>query len=243
MRRPTISNQNKLENFKDIVAAVAVGAALVVGCPTKAGITATDFSTSDGFIYTAGGSGSQIIPDNTPAGVGYAMNCAASGLSINTISVTLNLSGGYNGDIYAYLTHDSQMVTLLAPSPTLSGSDFSVTLVEGTGNPIPTTGGGTISGTSFTANQNLNVFNRTDPNGAWTLFFADQSPGDTSTLNGFNLEIKAVPEPVNLALAAFGVVLAAVGFVRWFLRAGLRGRHQFVAGNSPRCSCAIADTG
>ena len=50
---------------------------------------------------------------------------------------------------------------------------------------------------------------------SWTLFFADLSPGDTSTLNTFSLDITAVPEPVNVALVIFGGLLAVWSAVRW----------------------------
>ena len=55
-----------------------------------------------------------------------------------------------------------------------------------------------------------------DPNGEWALFFADRSPGGTSTVLGWGLEVKAVPQPVNLALGIFGVLLASFGLRRRF---------------------------
>ena len=51
--------------------------------------------------------------------------------------------------------------------------------------------------------------------GTWTLFFADDaSGGGTSTLNSWSLGITAVPEPVNVALAFFGVCMAGICGVR-----------------------------
>lgn len=46
-----------------------------------------------------------------------------------------------------------------------------------------------------------------DPNGNWTLFVADQNPGDTSTLQSWTLTIKAVPEPSAALLSLLGAVL------------------------------------
>lgn len=165
--------------------------------------------------YSAVGTSlSQVIPDNNPSGVAYALNFGFGGHTITDISVTLNLSGGYNGDIYAYLSHGSTLVQLLNPSPSLSGAGYSITLVEGTGNPIPTSGGGIVTGTSYTSYQNLNAFNTTDANGAWTLFFADLSAGDTSTLTSFSVNVTAVPEPVNVALGLLGFCLVTYGVTR-----------------------------
>jgi subtilisin-like proprotein convertase family protein len=58
---------------------------------------------------------------------------------------------------------------------------------------------------------NLAVFNGTDPNGEWTLFLADMSPGGTSTLISWGLEVTGVPEPSStlmFALGGFGLLLA-----------------------------------
>ena len=55
--------------------------------------------------------------------------------------------------------------------------------------------------------------NTASTNGSWQ-FFADQSGGNTSTLNGWSLDITTVPEPVNVAMAIFGVGFVGVGAVR-----------------------------
>jgi hypothetical protein len=60
----------------------------------------------------------------------------------------------------------------------------------------------------------LASFNGMDPNGTWTLFFADLSAGNTSTLNGWSLDVTAVPEPVNVAMAILGVGLVGLRAVR-----------------------------
>ena len=67
--------------------------------------------------------------------------------------------------------------------------------------------------------NNNSIYGGKDPNGVWTLFFADVSAGGgPATLNGWSLDITAVPEPVNVALAGFaGVMLTVVG-VRRYLR-------------------------
>ena len=59
------------------------------------------------------------------------------------------------------------------------------------------------------------TFGGVNPNGAWTLFFADVSAGGgTSTLNSWSLEITALPEPVNVALGIFGGVFLVVILAR-----------------------------
>jgi subtilisin-like proprotein convertase family protein len=78
------------------------------------------------------------VPDNHPAG--WSRSQTVSGLPgrIVDVRVTLNLSGGFNGDLYAYLTHESGLAILLNRSG-LSGTDdsgygdqgFSITLQDG----------------------------------------------------------------------------------------------------------------
>jgi len=203
-----------MKTFANFLTMAAVGAFLAGGLP--AGATLSNFSGSVSGGYTGGGSGlNQVIPDNTPAGVAYQINFNDSlAWSITAISVTMNISGGYNGDLYAYLSHGNTLVQLLNPNPAMSGSGFNNVTLGETGSSIPTGGSGPLTG-SYVAYGNLSAFNNTDPNGAWTLFFADMSPGDTSTLNSFSLDITAVPEPVNVALGVFGMFAVLMGWLRW----------------------------
>ena len=50
-------------------------------------------------------------------------------------------------------------------------------------------------------------------NGTWTLFLADLSAGAQSQLVSWELDITAVPEPVNVALGIFAGVFLAVTLV------------------------------
>jgi hypothetical protein len=56
-------------------------------------------------------------------------------------------------------------------------------------------------------------YNGMNPNGTWTLFIADLSAGGQSELLGWELDITAVPEPVNVALGIFAGVFLAVTLV------------------------------
>jgi subtilisin-like proprotein convertase family protein len=206
--------------FKVILAMVMAGAILTNSRLAEAAITTSDFSTSDGgATYTGGGSGSQVIPDNTPAGAGYSINFGDTGVSIGNISVTLNLSGGYDGDIYAYLSHGNQSVVLLNQiTGAATSSGFNVTLIEGTANSIqtaPGTAGQPLTGPMYSANQDLVSFNNTDPNGTWTIFFADLGAGDTSTLNSFSVSLDAVPEPGTWGAISGAGLLGLCGVRAW----------------------------
>jgi subtilisin-like proprotein convertase family protein len=221
------------------VAALALGASLV----GHAGIY--DFTSSAGGVYTASASGlGQIIPDNDATGVAYGLNFGTVGLHISDIKVSLNISGGWNGDLYAYLSHGSEYAVLLnRVGATTSGSDgygtsglnillepvtthAGIADIHTVQNPAssPTpyaVDGRTVYYDDASRTQTLDVFlsgGGVDPNGDWTLFFADRAAVSTATLTGWSLEITAVPEPVNVALGGFAGVFLVVALVRSWRR-------------------------
>ena len=70
-------------------------------------------TTHAGIIYSPSNPVNVTIPDNSP--VGWAGTATASGFasSISSVSVNLNISGGYNGDLYAYLSYGGVLLPLL----------------------------------------------------------------------------------------------------------------------------------
>jgi len=187
-----------------------------------------------------------VIPDGSP--VGYATSQTFGGLGssvINEVDVVLNISGGYNGDLYGYLvlqstdgsTTTSILLNRVGRTDALgfgdAGSGFSVTLVGYSGTPPAyanihdkvgtpgqaTTGNyladgraidpnGNFSGANVTAG--LNILDGKNPNGIWTLFLADMSGGDTSTLVSWGLDVSVVPEPITWALMIFCGLIASI---------------------------------
>ena len=144
--------------------------------------------------------------------------------SLVSISVGLNISGGWNGDLYSYLSYDNQLVVLLnRPGRTAnnafgySDSGFNITLgasgadihmyqtVANYSTAIVTPGyawaadGRNTDPLTVTDNADRNTslvnFNGMNPNGNWTLFLADLSGGGISRLDSWSLNIEAVPEP------------------------------------------------
>ena len=68
--------------------------------------------------------------------------------------------------------------------------------------------------------RQLDQFLGTDPNGTWTLTFADVAAGGgNSILNGWSIDVTAVPEPVNLALGLFAVIGIGGKVTSWRLKA------------------------
>lgn len=184
--------------------------------------------------------GAQAIPDDNGSGLAYSFSFADAATSITDVSVTMNISGGYNGDLFVYLSHGGGYAVLLNRVGRTSTSDFGyntagfvVTLTGSAATDIhnyqtlsPTyNGSGQLTGTWAADGRDVNPnsaldttprtatlagFNGLNPNGDWTLYFRDTSPGGISTLNGWSVEVNPVPEPVNVALGVFAAVALVV---------------------------------
>jgi len=183
-------------------------------------------------LYTAGS-----IPDGNPTGVSFAgtYDQAAADTTVSSLTISLNISGGYNGDLYAYLVAPNGTLVVLMNQPGLgvngfgaSGAGMNITLQDigaANGNVQNETSSSVLSG-NYNAAGSLSGFNGSVADGSWRLFFADMSNGGgTSTLNSWSLDITAVPEPANVAMIFFGA--GFIGFIGFrFYRGSKKVRRQ-----------------
>jgi len=177
------------------------------------------------------------IPDN--GAVGFTTYQSFTGLSENPISdvvVNLDISGGFNGALYGYLTlQDANgntgteiLLDQIGVSPSnpigSSGSGLNVTLSDAgvvngnihnaTGNPVGIWQPDSVSSLD-------GAFGGLDANGTWTLFLVDKfSTGDAAILDSWGLDISvtAIPEPPTIALLMSGGGIAAFVLSRSRLR-------------------------
>jgi subtilisin-like proprotein convertase family protein len=171
------------------------------------------------------------IPDGNPVGVSFTGNYdqATPDATVASLTVDLSISGGYNGNLYAYLVAPNGTMVLLLnqPGATISnpfgyaGSGLNVTLSDSAAGSIQTTpetpGSVFGSGLAYQAAGLLSGFNGSTANGTWTLFLADETGGGgQAILNGWSLNITAVPEPANIALLIFGMGFVGFGITRYF---------------------------
>lgn len=181
--------------------------------------------------YDSGFANGGVIPDGNTTGWRDTRNVTdiPSGWTIADVTVTFAISGGYNGDLYGYLSHGGVLIPLLQRVGTsltdkvgYGDNGFNaVTLADGgaKGN-IHDYGGGFVPTETYAPDSSgatfANKFDGLTANGNWTLFFADLSGGDLtpSTLGSWSLDIIAVPEPVNVALGLFAGVLLLVILAR-----------------------------
>ena len=172
------------------------------------------------------------IPDGNPTGITVSQSFPNlfTG-TITSVSVDLNISGGYNGDLYAYLVYQDAnnnsateiLLNRIGASPSnpfgSSGSGMTVTLSDGgTVNGSIHNAAGAPTGTWLpdTTATLSSTFGGMAADGTWTLFLADMSVGGgTSELNSWGLEVTAVPEPWETGVL-FGIAgMAAAGFEMW----------------------------
>ena len=189
------------------------------------------FTGSDG-TFSASGTPATAIPDSPTPGLAFALDFNDSYYNqITAISVTLTISGGWNGDLYAYLSHGSGFGVLLnRVGANASGEDgfgtagFNNITLTTSGTDIHTVQNPAANGTYAsdgrfdytvnTRNNTLGVFLGGNPNGAWTLYFGDESSGNISTLESWEVELTAIPEPINIALGIFAVGLLTFSSAR-----------------------------
>ena len=147
---------------------------------------------------TDNGAGPGGIPDNNTIGLSESQTLSGLPNSISAVTLNVTLSGGLGSDLTGYLRLGNLTGS---PSVNLTGLPSGVI---GANTPV-----------SFDLSS---TFSSLDPNNTWTLFFSDTSGGGQTTLNGWSLDITAVPEPVTLALVVFLVMLLALAGLRWAWR-------------------------
>jgi subtilisin-like proprotein convertase family protein len=172
------------------------------------------------------------VPDNNAVGLSSTQSITSTIGYMTEVKVQIALSGGWSGDLYAYLTHGSGFSVLLnRPGRSLlkidgSGANpLAILFADGAAldihNAIPDSGA--VSGTyqpdaremdptncldTSPRTAFLSSFNGLDANGDWTLYVADLATGDTMTLESWTLTLQGVPEPGSMALALLGIGLA-----------------------------------
>jgi subtilisin-like proprotein convertase family protein len=182
------------------------------------------------YTWDSGFANGGAIPDDNPSGWVDTREVSTGFPVIESVAVNLQVSSEFNGDLYAYLSHGSGLAILLnrvgrtADNPHgYQDTGFVITLTDAVGvttdiHSYGGNGGAALMGAFQSDGRNvapesvlatdprnarLSAFNGLNPNGNWTLFFADVSGGAQSAVVSWGLEIEAVPEPVNAALILF----------------------------------------
>ena len=213
---------------------LALGCLALAGAAFAQGTTVTNTFTVN-----------KAIPDGNSSGLSdtQTLNFVPQQLfAISDLQVTLNITGGFNGDYYGYLVHNGGFAVLLnrvgrsASNPVgYADGGLNITLSAASPNDIHTyqsvsnPGGGLLSGIFNADGRNvdpanvldsdastalLGSFDGQDPSGQWTLFLADLDYGEQGQLASWGLVVTAVPEPTSVGLLALGLGGAAAAR-RW----------------------------
>lgn len=167
---------------------------------------------------------STAIPDDSLVGVANTHTVTSNITAITEVNLAITLTGGWNGDLYAYLAHDDGFCILLnRPGRSLvlpdgSGTaNLDVLFTDAASLDLHTAipASGPVSGSYQPDARNvdpasaldtsprsayLGTFGGLDPNGDWTLFVADLSPGGSAVLQSWTLTVTGVPEPTSCML-------------------------------------------
>jgi len=160
-----------------------------------------------------------VVPDGSFTGWADSRSVSAPAGTISSLAVNLTLTGGWNGDLYAYLVHGSGFTVLLdRVGYTGSGLGYSTSgmnVVFTTGapsietTPVPLSGGSYSPDPSYAGS--LNSFTGLSGSGTWSLFVADLNSGDITTVSswGLQMDIVAVPETETWVAAALAGAFGA----------------------------------
>ena len=177
------------------------------------------------------------IPDGNPVGVLFTGTISSldPSATVSSLTISLNITGGFNGNLYSYLVSPSGTTVTLLDEPGAAqgansgfgygGAGFNLTLSDAGLTSIQTAfeangvqfgGGGT-----YQADGSLSGFSGSSVDGTWSLYFADLvSGGGTSQLHDWSLNITSAPEPGIGELLSFGL-MGICGLQLWRKRIAL----------------------
>jgi hypothetical protein len=159
-----------------------------------------------------------FVPDNNASGWSDSRVITAPAGTIQNLSVALNLTGGWNGDLYAYLVNSVGGFAVLLDRVGYSGTGngfgtagMNITLTTGQTSienvAVPTPLGLYSPDISYAGS--LNSF--LNPAGTWSLFISDLGAGEVTEVQswGLQMDIVAVPEVETWIAAALAGAFGA----------------------------------
>jgi subtilisin-like proprotein convertase family protein len=187
----------------------------------------------------------QTIPDGNPNGIFSQISVSDIPATLINVSVNLDITGGFNGDLYAYLLFNNGSspateVVLLNRIGNTAANPFGsrdpgldVTFSDSAFGDIHLTPdtGSTLTGTFQVDGRQvdpqlvldtsprstfLSSFDGLFPDGTWTLFVADMAGGDVDTSTLVSWGIDITVVPEPDSLSLLLVGLVGIGSIRFF---------------------------
>jgi hypothetical protein len=183
---------------------------------------------------TATLSSTAVIPDGDLSGLLQSLVHTSNIAVLTHVSLTLNTTGGWNGDLFAYLWHNGKLVTVVnRPGKTAampdgsSSSGMSVTLDDAAATDLHAAvaaAGMAVSGNfqpdgrdadplvvldTSPRPDKLADFNGDAGGGQWRLFIADVASGEVATVTSWTVTLtgEQIPEPSASVLLLSGLAL------------------------------------
>jgi len=176
---------------------------------------------------------SLLIPDANPNGVFSTIDVSGVPGTIENLTLSINLSGGFNGDLYTYLSGDNGGFSVLLNRVGRTSSDptgygdpgMSITFSDSAASDVHLyggNGGSPLTGTWQPDARNTNPqltldtdprtaflssFDNRAPNGTYTLFLGDFANESQSMLVSWSIDLDVVPEPTAASLFTLGLGL------------------------------------
>jgi subtilisin-like proprotein convertase family protein len=88
-------------------------ASLALAAALGAGLPSLQRASAQILVDSVSSTPNLVIPDGSTAGVSVTIDLPSAIVSITYVSVELKISGGFTGDYYAYLQHDTGLAVLL----------------------------------------------------------------------------------------------------------------------------------
>jgi hypothetical protein len=170
--------------------------------------------SSNAALYSFGGT--DILPGETPSPLDGIVTGVPGPIGSVVLALTFasadRLTGGANGMQGLLYLGNGQNPPYVSITPTYSGSGpFTWSASFGSSSP----------------------FFYQSANDTWHLsLWANDSSPLGNTLNGWSLAIDAVPEPVTMALGAFGLIAGGAGLISWVRRHSGKRRRAFLPGSA-----------
>jgi autotransporter-associated beta strand protein len=174
-----------------------------------------------------------MILDGNANGLALTFQNVSGFTGITDLTVDLNISGNYIGDLYGYVTKDTGFSVLLnRPGRDAShpygfyGGGMNITLSDSAASDVHSANnaGGVLTGTyrpdgramdpatvvtGDSRSATLSSFNGLAAGGLWTLFLADLAPGAIHTLNSYSFNFQASGNTGGDHVVAPGTVLTS----------------------------------
>jgi subtilisin-like proprotein convertase family protein len=181
----------------------------------------------------------EMIRDNDASGLADTISVSTPINSITDLRLTLEITGGWNGDYYAYLRHGALgSVVLLNRVGTPGNGGFGYANPgfgpDGGAQPFTLTDAGAYSVHNYQAHSPLyngdgqltgewqpdgssfaSSFGGMDPNGDWTLFIADLSTVGVGTLRNWSMTVSGSVPDGGATLSLLSTALLGLFLIRY----------------------------